>query len=147
MHTCFMNLMPHIQFVAGVPDERIVELYSEAQLAIVRSPYEGFSLPATEATCSGTPLVATDGGALPEVTGADGETVFRCRKGDAGELARTIRDALANPELRAAVGAAGRQRVLDRWTWRRCAELTVEQYREVLAMPRNIAKLRRNGRI
>jgi hypothetical protein len=37
--------------------------------------------------------------------------------------------------------------VLERWTWRRCAELTVEQYREVLAMPGNIEKLRRNGRL
>ena len=141
------GLTPHIQFVSGVTDERIVELYSEAELAVVPSLYEGFSLPAIEAMCSGTPLVATDGGALPEVTGTDGETVFRCRKGDAGDLARAIRDALANPALRAAVGDAGRRRVLERWTWRRCAELTVEQYREVLAMPQNVAKLRRNGRI
>lgn len=141
------GLSPYIHFVSGVPDERIVELYSEAELAVVPSLYEGFSLPAIEAMCSGTPLVATDGGALPEVTGADGETVFRCRKGDAGDLAATIRRALVNPELRAAVGEAGRRRVIERWTWTRCAELTVEQYREVLAMPQNIAKLRRNGRL
>ena len=141
------GLRPHIEFVSGVTDERIVELYSEAELAVVPSLYEGFSLPAIEAMCSGTPLVATDGGALPEVTGADGDTVFRCRKGDAGDLARAIRDALANPRLRAAVGEAGRQRVLERWTWKRCAEMTVEQYREVLAMPQNVAKLRRNGRL
>jgi glycosyltransferase involved in cell wall biosynthesis len=141
------GLTPHIEFVSGVPDERIVELYSEAELAVVPSLYEGFSLPAIEAMCSGTPLVATDGGALPEVTGTDGETVFRCRKGDAGDLAATIKRALVNPELRAAVGEAGRQRVIERWTWQRCAELTVEQYREVLAMPQSIAKLRRNGRI
>lgn len=141
------GLRPHIEFVSGVSDERIVELYSEAELAVVPSLYEGFSLPAIEAMCSGTPLVATDGGALPEVTGADGDTVFRCRKGDAGDLARAIRDALANPALRAAVGEAGRQRVLERWTWKRCAEMTVEQYREVLAMPQNVDKLRRNGRL
>jgi len=73
--------------------------------------------------------------------------VFRCRKGDAEDLAATIRRALDQPEARAAVGAAGRQRVIERWTWRRCAELTVEQYREVLAMPQNVAKLRANGRI
>jgi hypothetical protein len=54
---------------------------------------------------------------------------------------------LANPELRARIGEAGRRRVLERWTWRRCAELTVEQYREVLAMPQNVDKLRRNGRL
>jgi glycosyltransferase involved in cell wall biosynthesis len=141
------GLEPHIDFVSGVPDERIVELYAEAELAVVPSLYEGFSLPAIEAMCTGTPLVATDGGALPEVTGTDGETVFRCRKGDADDLAATIRRALDQPEARAAVGEAGRRRVIERWTWRRCAELTVEQYREVLAMPQNVAKLKANGRI
>ena len=141
------GLAPHIDFVSGVPDERIVELYSEAELAVVPSLYEGFSLPAIEAMCSGTPLVATDGGALPEVTGDDGDTVFRCRKGDAGHLATVIHEALSHPEARARVGAAGRRRVLERWTWQRCAELTVEQYRDVLAMPQNVQKLARNGRL
>lgn len=141
------GLAEHIQFVSGVPDERIVELYAEAELAVVPSLYEGFSLPAIEAMCTGTPLVATDGGALPEVTGADGDTVFRCRKADVGDLARAIRAALADAGARAAIGERGRRRVLDRWTWQRCAEQTVEQYREVLAMPANVAKLRRNGRL
>jgi glycosyltransferase involved in cell wall biosynthesis len=142
-----LGLEPHIEFVSGVPDERIVELYAEAELAVVPSLYEGFSLPAIEAMCSGTPLVATDGGALPEVTGTDGETVLQCPAGDAGALAAAIARGLDDAELRARVGEAGRQRVLERWTWRRCAELTVEQYREVLAMPANVEKLRRNGRI
>jgi glycosyltransferase involved in cell wall biosynthesis len=142
-----LELRQHIEFVSGVTDERIVELYAEAELAVVPSLYEGFSLPAIEAMCTGTPLVATDGGALPEVTGADGETVLQCPAGDAGALAAAIARGLDDPELRARVGAAGRQRVLERWTWRRCAELTVEQYREVLSMPANLAKLQRNGRI
>jgi glycosyltransferase involved in cell wall biosynthesis len=141
-----LELRPHIEFVSGVTDERIVELYAQAELAVVPSLYEGFSLPAIEAMCSGTPLVATDGGALPEVTGRDRETVLQCPAGDAGALAVAIARGLDDPELRARVGAAGRQRVLERWTWRRCAELTVEQYREVLAMPANVDKLRRNGR-
>ena len=142
-----LGLEPHIEFVSGVPDERIVELYSEAELAVVPSLYEGFSLPAIEAMCSGTPLVATDGGALPEVTGVDGETVLQCPAGDSAALAHTIARGLDDPELLARIGAAGRRRVLDRWTWKRCAELTVEQYREVLAMPANVEKLRRNGRL
>ena len=136
----------HVEFVSGVPDERIVELYAEAELAVVPSLYEGFSLPAIEAMVTGTALVATDGGALPEVTGTDGETVLQCPAGDAGALASTIARALDDPALRARVGAAGRRRVLERWTWRRCAQMTVEQYREVLAMPANVAKARRNGR-
>ena len=141
------NLHPHIDFVSGVPDERIVELYAEAELAVVPSLYEGFSLPAIEAMCTGTPLVATDGGALPEVTGADGDTVFRCRAGDTESLLATLQSALDQPEARSRIGAAGRKRVVERWSWRHCAELTVEQYREVLSMPANIEKLRRNGRL
>lgn len=142
-----LGLEQHIEFVSGVTDERIAELYSEAELAVVPSLYEGFSLPAVEAMCSGTPLVATDGGALPEVTGADGDTVFSCKAGDVDSLVDALKRGLDNPEARARIGAAGRQRVLDRWTWRLCAEQTVDQYREVLAMPDNIAKLKRNGRI
>ena len=59
---------------------------------------------------TGTPLVATDGGALPEVTGRDGETVLQCRAGDSDSLADAIRRGLDDPELRARVGAAGRRR-------------------------------------
>ena len=142
-----LGLLPYIEFVSGVSDERIVELYAESELAVVPSLYEGFSLPAIEAMCSGTPLVATDGGALPEVTGIDGETVFGCKAGDVDSLAAAIRRGLDDPDARARIGAAGRQRVLDRWTWKKCAEMTVDQYREVLAMPANVAKLRRNGRL
>jgi glycosyltransferase involved in cell wall biosynthesis len=141
------GLAPHIEFVSGVTDERIVELYAEAEMAVVPSLYEGFSLPAIEAMCSGTPLVATDGGALPEVTGLDGDTVIGCRAGDVDSLAAAIVRGLDDPELRARVGEAGRQRVLERWTWKKCAEQTVEQYREVLAMPQNVEKLRANGRL
>ena len=55
------GLAPHIQFISDVTDERIVELYAQAELAVVPSLYEGFSLPAIEAMCTGICLVATDG--------------------------------------------------------------------------------------
>jgi glycosyltransferase involved in cell wall biosynthesis len=142
-----LGLRPHIEFVSGVPDERIVELYAEAEMAVVPSLYEGFSLPAIEAMSTGICLVATDGGALPEVTGRDGETVLQCRAGDVDALAAAIRRGLDDPDLRARIGAAGRRRVVERWSWKHCAQLTVDQYREVLAMPHNIAKLRQNGRL
>jgi glycosyltransferase involved in cell wall biosynthesis len=141
-----LGLKPHIDFVSGVPDERIVELYAESELAVVPSLYEGFSLPAIEAMATGTCLVATDGGALPEVTGRDGETVLQCPAGDADALAAAIRRGLDDVALRARIGDAGRTRVVERWSWRHCAQLTVDQYREVLAMPANQRKLRKNGR-
>jgi glycosyltransferase involved in cell wall biosynthesis len=141
-----LGLTGVVEFVSGVSDERIVELYAEAELAVVPSLYEGFSLPAVEAMATGTCLVATDGGALPEVTGRDGETVLSCRAGDVGALAATLRRGLDDPSLRALVGAAGRARVIERWSWRHCAQLTVDQYREVLAMPANRPKSARVAR-
>ena len=135
-----LGLLPYIDFVSGVPDERIVELYAEAELAIVPSLYEGFSLPAIEAMSTGICLVATDGGALPEVTGTDGDTVLQCPAGNADALATTIARGLDDAQLRARVGANGRERVVSRWSWRHCAQLTVEQYREVLEMPHNVAR-------
>jgi len=142
-----LGLRPHIEFVSGVSDERIVELYAEAELAVVPSLYEGFSLPAIEAMSTGICLVATDGGALPEVTGRDGDTVLQCKAGDVEALVTALRRGLDDAELRERIGAAGRQRVVERWSWKHCAQLTVDQYREVLAMPANVAKLRTNGRI
>jgi MMP alpha-(1->4)-mannosyltransferase len=140
-----LGLTDAITWVSGVPDERIVELYAEASLAVVPSLYEGFSLPAVEAMATGICLVATTGGALPEVTGTDNDTVLTCPPGDTDALATTIRRGLDDAELRARVGAAGRQRVVERWSWRHCAQLTVDQYREVLALPTNQAKLARLG--
>ena len=138
-----LGLTDCITHVSGVSDERIVELYAESELAVVPSLYEGFSLPAIEAMSTGICLVATTGGALPEVTGVDNDTVLSCPAGDAEALAASIRRGLDNAELRNRVGAAGRSRVVERWSWKHCAQLTVDQYREVLSMPHNVEKLRK----
>ena len=123
-----LGLTDAVEFVSGVSDERIVELYNEAECAVVPSLYEGFSLPAIEAMCSGTPLVATRGGALPEVAGTSGETAMLCKPADPDSLAHGILTMLDDDELRDRIGVAGRARVLDRFTWRRCAERTLEHY-------------------
>lgn len=128
-----LGLEDVVTFVSGVSDQRIVELYSEAELAIVPSLYEGFSLPAIEAMSSAVALVATTGGALPEVAGAHGETCFLAEPGDTDSLAAVIRAALDDPDQRARVGAAGRQRVINQWSWRHTAQRTIGQYRSVLA--------------
>ena len=138
-----LGLEDCITHVSGVTDERIVELYAQAELAVVPSLYEGFSLPAIEAMATGTCLVATTGGALPEVTGVDNDTVLSCPAGDAEALAAAIRRGLDSKELRDRIGAAGRARVVERWSWRHCAALTVDQYKEVLSMPHNVKQLQR----
>jgi glycosyltransferase involved in cell wall biosynthesis len=127
-----LGLEHHVEFVKGVTTERIVELYAEAEVACVPSLYEGFSLPAVEAMACGVPVVGTDGGAVPEVIGRDGETGIVVPAGDPDALAQGILRALADPGLRARIGAAGRARALGNFTWRRTAEGTAEHYRALL---------------
>jgi glycosyltransferase involved in cell wall biosynthesis len=80
----------------------------------------------------GVPLVATTGGALPEVVGRDGETGLLVPPGDVDALAVGVLRALGDPDLRARIGPAGRERVLSRFTWRETAIGTVENYRALL---------------
>ncbi len=123
-----------VSFVSGVPEQTIVELYAKSQIAVVPSLYEGFSLPAIEAMSTATPLVTTTGGALPEVAGRHLETALLVEPGDADALASVIREAMDSPEMAARIGAAGRQRVAQRWSWQHTASRTTEQYRELLEL-------------
>lgn len=140
-----LGLRDAVTFITGVPEERIIELYSEAQLAVVPSLYEGFSLPAIEAMSCGVPLVATTGGALPEVVGADNDTALCVPPGDSEALAAKIAVALDDEALRDRIGAAGRQRVIERWTWRHTAVGTVEHYRALLTETAAIQARRPGG--
>jgi len=127
-----LGLSGAVQFVSGVTTERIVELYAETEVACVPSLYEGFSLPAVEAMACGVPLVATTGGAVPEVVGRDNETGLLVPPGDPSALAAGILRALGDADLRARIGAAGRDRALGMFTWRATAEGTIEQWRILL---------------
>ncbi|MDP9068713.1 MAG: glycosyltransferase family 4 protein [Actinomycetota bacterium] len=121
-----------VTFETRVDWLRLVELYHEAQVAVVPSLYEGFSLPAAEAMSSGTALVATDAGALPEVVGPDGEAALVTPPGDPGALAAAIGRILDDRELRRRLADAGRQRILDRFTWRSSAAATTREYERVI---------------
>jgi glycosyltransferase involved in cell wall biosynthesis len=123
-----LGLEHAVEFVSGVEQARIIELYAEAEIAVVPSLYEGFSLPAIEAMACGVPLVATTGGALPEVVGPDGIAALTVPPNDPSELALAIGRMLDDPELRARIGRAGRDRILDRFTWRRSAEGMIENW-------------------
>ena len=122
-----------VEFVSGVTDERIVELYAEAEVAVVPSLYEGFSLPAAEAMACGVAVVATTGGALPEVVGPDGDCARTVEPGDPSALAAMVIQVLADPGQRRSLGERGRARVLERFTWRSHAEGLVRMWREELA--------------
>ncbi|HEY4027872.1 MAG TPA: glycosyltransferase family 4 protein [Candidatus Dormibacteraeota bacterium] len=128
-----LGLHDSVRFVSGIPDEELIAIYAEAEVAVVPSLYEGFSLPAVEAMACGLPLVATTAGALPEVVGADGDAALLVPPGDPCALADALTRLLADAALRRDLGERGRARVLRRFTWESTAMATAARYREVIA--------------
>ncbi len=128
-----LGLEGSVRFLGGVQEADLVRLYNEAELAVVPSLYEGFSLPAAEAMACALPVVATTAGALPEVVGRDGEAGFLVPPGDPPALAAAIERGLEDAALRARLGERGRARVLERFTWERAAQRTVDAYQEAIA--------------
>ncbi len=121
-----LALGDRVRFVHGISDEELADLTASAEIAVVPSLYEGFSLPAVEHMASGTPLVASDTGALPEVTG---DAAVLVTPGDAEALFTVLSGLLDSPEERARLGATAWQRVQERFTWSAVARATVERYR------------------
>ncbi len=134
-----LGLADRVRFVTGITEAELVALFGSAQVGVVPSLYEGFSLPAVELLSCETPLVATTAGALPEVVGPDGESALHVPPGDPEALAAAIGRLLDDPELAARLGRAGRRRVIDRFTWRAVARQTAEWYDRVVPRPQDVS--------
>ena len=127
-----LGLTGTVRFVSGISDAELAALFRSAEVAVVPSRYEGFSLPAIEAMACGAALVATSAGALPEVTGPDGHAVLQVPPSDIEAMTGAIRRVLDDPGLRRRLGAAGRARVVENFTWTRTAQRTADWYTEAI---------------
>jgi glycosyltransferase involved in cell wall biosynthesis len=126
-----LGLASRVTLTGRLTLAELARAYGEAQIMVSPSLYEGFGLPAAEASACGTPVVAAAGGALPEVI-ADGETGVIVPPANARALADAIESLLADPARCGALGAAGAKRMAEHFSWRHCAEATVDLYAEVL---------------
>jgi glycosyltransferase involved in cell wall biosynthesis len=122
-----------VQFMSGLSDDAMAALMASAEVMCVPSLYEGFSLPAAEAMASGTPVIASDTGALPEVVGTDGSAAVLVPPGDVGALAAALADLLRDPARRASMQHAARARAVERLSWEATARATAEVYRSEIA--------------
>lgn len=124
--------------------QEVRQLYSHAAIFVCPSVYEPFGITNLEAMACERPVVATAVGGIPEVV-VDGETgrlvpvAFSpdepMSPADPDQLASDLADAInalmADPALRARMGAAGRRRAVDRFSWSSIAEQTVALYRSL----------------
>ncbi|MBV8930629.1 MAG: glycosyltransferase family 4 protein [Mycobacteriaceae bacterium] len=125
-----------VHITSGLPDAELAALFASAEVACIPSLYEGFSLPAVEAMASGTPIVASRVGALPEVLGADGVCADFVKPADVDELTRALGELLDSPETRRRLGDAGRRRALEVYSWESVAAQTVRVYQRAIARVR-----------
>jgi glycosyltransferase involved in cell wall biosynthesis len=120
-----LSLGERVTFTSGLPDEDYAALLASAQIAVIPSMYEGFSLPAAEHMASGTPVVASRAGALPEVTG---DAALLVAPGDPEELAAALRRLHDDAALRDELAQRGLRRVGERFAWPAVAAATVALY-------------------
>jgi glycosyltransferase involved in cell wall biosynthesis len=122
-----------VHITSGLSDAELAALFASAEVACIPSLYEGFSLPAVEAMSSGTPIVASRVGALPEVLGTDGACAELVPPADVDALTHALGDLLDSPEKRRSMGKAGRARAVNVFSWEAVAAQTVRIYERAIA--------------
>ena len=121
-----------LEITGRVDTATLVRLYRRATLVVVPSRFEGFGLPAAEAMACGTPVVASEAGALPEVVGVGGGGVLVPPEAPEA-LAKAILGLLEQPNARRALAERARSRIEAAYAWPRVAARTAAEYRRVVA--------------
>ena len=128
-----------------LPKDDLISLYSHAAVFVCPSVYEPFGIINLEAMACETPVVAAAVGGIPEIV-VDGETgllvSFEAEGKDSAEprdpegysraLAAAVNELLGDPERRRAMGRSARHRVVEHFSWRHIAELTLDFYRHLI---------------
>ncbi|MDH6245965.1 glycosyltransferase family 4 protein [Mycobacterium sp. OTB74] len=113
----------HVVFTGGVPGDELPAHHAMADVFAMPCrtrgsglDVEGLGIVFLEASSCGVPVVAGNSGGAPE-TVVEGRTGRVVDGRDVGAIAAAISDVLADPDRATAMGAAGRQFVLDNWQW------------------------------
>jgi len=119
-------------FLGWVEDERLRELYRDADVCVVPSLYEPFGIVALEAMAAGCPSIVADTGGLREIVPAGEEVGLRFPPGDAEALRWALARMLGDCGLRTRIATAAHAHVAA-FDWPRVAQSTREVYARVLA--------------
>jgi glycosyltransferase involved in cell wall biosynthesis len=126
-----LSIIDDVVSLSAPRDEDLCELYNRASVFVFPSRYEGFGLPPLEAMACGTPVIASAGGALPEVLG-DAALYFSPRSDQA--LADRLITLLEAPTLWLELAARG-SRHASSFSWAREAARLRDVYREASTNP------------
>ncbi len=125
-----LGLQKHVLFPGYIPRDELPLWYNAASLFVYPSLYEGFGLPPLEAMACGTPVVASNTSALPEVVGDAGLLV---EPTDAEGMADAMYRVLADSELKDTLRAKGLERART-FSWQRAARETARTYDRAMSV-------------
>src|SRR5262249_2520007 len=114
-----------------IPHDELGGFYERAAVVAVPSHREGFGVVWAEAIAHGRPVVAPAVRGLVDLV-VDDETGLLVEPGDVDALRTALRRLLDDEKLRRRLGAAGRERVRERFSWERVTDLTVAAYEDVM---------------
>lgn len=118
----------NIRFLSNIPEEDLIAIYNMAAVFVFPSFYEGFGIPVLEGMACGVPVVTSKVSSMPEV---GGEAAVYFDPYDETDMAAKIESVLTNERLQKEMIAKGLQKVKG-YSWKKCAEETLQVYREVL---------------
>jgi glycosyltransferase involved in cell wall biosynthesis len=125
------GIAERVELVGRLERPALLEALEWAQIALLPSHTESFGLANAEAQSAGLPVVACDVAAVPEVV-VHGETGWLVPPRRPDALAEALAEALGSPAEARRRGLAGRERVLERFTWERTAASTLAGLEEAL---------------
>jgi glycosyltransferase involved in cell wall biosynthesis len=136
-----MAAQRQVSFLGPVTDDVLATLYQQASVLVLpsvqRTCYgrciavsELLGLAVLEAMASGTPVVCSSVGGLPEVV-RHGDSGYLVEPGNVAELRERLTEILRNPQLAARMGRCARELVLERFTWQACADRCLKAYAEL----------------
>ncbi len=121
-----------VTFIDETDNTRLVDFYHRAAIFVFPSIWhEPFGVPVIEAMSAGLPVIATRGGAFPEVV-KEGETGLLVDRGSVDDLARALLELLQDPARRAKMGQAGRAKAEAHFNWDRYMDDWMAAYERVL---------------
>ncbi len=124
-----LGLSDRVHFLGGVARPQVPELIRSADVVACVPWYEPFGMVALEAAACGVPVLASAVGGLVD-TVVDGGTGIHVPPRDPAAIARALKDLLAAPGRRRALGAQAASRARERYSWDSVAAATLAAYRE-----------------
>ena len=122
------DISDDIHFTGYVTDERLISLYSEADLFVYPSLYEGFGLPPLEAMACGCPVVASNVTSIPEVCG---DAAFYVDPYSVESISKGLSTLLTDRDLRQDLIKKGFERA-KLFTWEKSAQEHIRVFEDVL---------------